>query len=480
MTLERNKSLRRMNRPSRRRGAAAILAMMFLVIFSSLAAAMAIVALGNLATADTQLKVSRALAAAETGMRFAMLRISTATAAVPAIREGQINATKAAELWTAIRTELVTEFLDDDDEQLDKADIIAGDGGELHLPPIALGRSAGAARFVIRIDPHPISGVNYDDAMFVQAPYAELGVNISNTTRLDARWLRVTVVGIDGPANHPIKRAAQMDFKIDKKIRFALLSKNRVMIGPHVLVDGPVGSRFMDTDLAHGHPVQMASDFRGLTSELDAQIDEFVTALVANDKDGDNRIRVEDTREVENIEDAASFDTNGDGYIDEFDFFLGAFDTNSDGRVSAVELETAGNQTRSELFELLDGHGSSDRVGYNDGFIDTDDNYAKVHGQLMIVQNQESWAEGAASASSIQNYLQGAIIAPHDQSPLTYQASAASVHQYTASDFNVDGYRAMAEEDLATQAAPQAAQHNAGDPDSPSALGEVVEHEAVP
>ncbi|MCC7406763.1 MAG: hypothetical protein IT442_01745, partial [Phycisphaeraceae bacterium] len=456
---------RRMSRPARRRGAAAILAMMFLVIFSSLAAAMAIVAQGNLATADTQLKVSRALAAAETGMRFAMLRINTATAAVPAIREGQIDATKAVELWTSIRSELVTEFLEDDDEQLDKADIIAGENGELFLPPIALGRAAGAARFVIRIEPHPISGVNYDDAVYDQSPYAELGVDISSSNRLDARWVRVMVLGIDGPANHPIKRAIQMDFRIDKKIRFALLSKNRVMIGPHVLVDGPVASRFMDTDLTNGHPVQMASDFRGLTPELDEALfgeNGLVDALTANDMDGDNRIRVQDTREVENIEDPESYDVNGDGYIDEFDYFLGVFDTNNDGRVSKVELGTEGDQTRAELFELLDGHGSPGRVGYNDEFLDTDDNYAKVHGQVMIVQTQQSWAEGAAILvnpdGTIQDYFQGAIIAPHDQSPLTYQASAANVHQYQASDFNVDGYRAMTDSDLTTQAAPQSAE----------------------
>ena len=44
-----------------RRGVASILAMMFLVIFGSLAAAMAVVAQGNLRTADSAMKVSRAL-----------------------------------------------------------------------------------------------------------------------------------------------------------------------------------------------------------------------------------------------------------------------------------------------------------------------------------------------------------------------------------------------------------------------------------
>ncbi|MCH2161448.1 MAG: hypothetical protein MK085_06195, partial [Phycisphaerales bacterium] len=51
-----------------RHGVASVLAMMFLVIFSSLAAAMAVVASGNLRTADASLRVSRATSAAETGL----------------------------------------------------------------------------------------------------------------------------------------------------------------------------------------------------------------------------------------------------------------------------------------------------------------------------------------------------------------------------------------------------------------------------
>ena len=70
----RNTRLRR-----RQRGAAAVLSMMFLVIFGSLAAAMAIVSQGNLHTADTHLQVNRSLAASETGMRLMMHRLSQAS-----------------------------------------------------------------------------------------------------------------------------------------------------------------------------------------------------------------------------------------------------------------------------------------------------------------------------------------------------------------------------------------------------------------
>ncbi|MFZ9914002.1 MAG: hypothetical protein ACO3IB_01500, partial [Phycisphaerales bacterium] len=54
---------------------ASVLAMMFLVIFASLAAAMAVVAQGNLRTADSALKVSRAQSAAESGLVFAARRL---------------------------------------------------------------------------------------------------------------------------------------------------------------------------------------------------------------------------------------------------------------------------------------------------------------------------------------------------------------------------------------------------------------------
>ena len=66
---------RRPRNASRRRGVAAILAMMFLVIFASLAAAMAVVSQGNLRVADTNLKIGRSLAAAETGMNLMVRRL---------------------------------------------------------------------------------------------------------------------------------------------------------------------------------------------------------------------------------------------------------------------------------------------------------------------------------------------------------------------------------------------------------------------
>src|SRR5690606_39587029 len=87
---------------ARQRGAAAILAMMFLVIFSALAAAMAIVSEGNLVIADSGLRVNRALAAAETGTQFMTFRMNRVATQVTT-RDGVITPAKAEELWTQFK-----------------------------------------------------------------------------------------------------------------------------------------------------------------------------------------------------------------------------------------------------------------------------------------------------------------------------------------------------------------------------------------
>ena len=58
-----------------RRGVAAVLAMMFLILFGSLSVAMAIASKGNLTTSATYLHVSRAQSAAETGLAIAQRRL---------------------------------------------------------------------------------------------------------------------------------------------------------------------------------------------------------------------------------------------------------------------------------------------------------------------------------------------------------------------------------------------------------------------
>ncbi|MHC5009131.1 MAG: hypothetical protein ACYTGF_17430, partial [Planctomycetota bacterium] len=83
---------------ARRRGVSSVLAMMFLVIFGSLAAAMAVVAQGNLRTADSAMKVSRAMSAAETGMVFATRRLAEQSNRF-VVEKGVIDVDYAEDLW---------------------------------------------------------------------------------------------------------------------------------------------------------------------------------------------------------------------------------------------------------------------------------------------------------------------------------------------------------------------------------------------
>ncbi len=443
----------------RQRGAAAILAMMFLVIFSSLAAAMAIVSQGNLATAESHLKVNRALASAETGMQWLIYRLDQVTVNVKT-RDGLISATNAPALWQQTRDALVLS-LAGEGHNLDEPYVV---GNKLHVGPVSLGQ--GSPPFTAEFVPHPIAGENYNSSYYQRPPYSTMTPAVSNATPLDATWVRVKVVATDGSGDAAITRGIQMDFKIDKKIKFAILSKSRVMIGRNVMIEGPIGSRFQETHLQNGHPVQMMSDFRGLDSDLDASLDNFTDWLKTNDSDGDNRLQVANTAETDGIADPASLDVSGDGFIDEFDFFLARFDTNGDGRVSATELNTSGSIDAAQLMELIDTFGDSSRSGFDDGFIDADDRYVKVRGAVQIAADLSGWQDGAAGGN-YQDYFQGSIQAKHGEAPLTFESAEAQAHAFGPDDFDVSAFQTKASGDLQAQASTQVSSADPSDPERP-------------
>src|SRR5690349_11187582 len=84
--------------PPSRRGVAAVLSMMFLILFGSLAAAMAIATKGNLTTAATHLRVLRAQGAAETGLGVALSRLKAAANRF-VVAESNVDATFGQALW---------------------------------------------------------------------------------------------------------------------------------------------------------------------------------------------------------------------------------------------------------------------------------------------------------------------------------------------------------------------------------------------
>ena len=469
------------NHQVRDRGVAAVLAMMFLVIFSSLAAAMAIVSQGNLHTADTSLKINRSLAAAETGMNLMAYRLERAAARVTT-RKGVIEGEVASELWLATAHILLSD-LSGAYHNIDEPYL---EGAALHVGPIELG--PGEPTFVATLTPHPLPpshpGGNYAAARYAQPPYSHLSPAVSPATPLGPEYVRVEVTGYDGTGSHRVSRTLGMDFKIDKKVRYAILSRSRVMIGRNVMVEGPVGSSFAETDLSNGHPVQMESDFRGLNDQLDGYLDALIGSLVTNDANGDNRINIQSPTETEGMDNPEQYDRNGDSYIDDYDLFLITFDIDGNGGVTQSELDSLAKSTinAKQLLELIDTMGDPGRAGFGDGIIDDDDQYAKLRGSIYISAEVEDWNEGAADADgeggaegAYQDYLQGPIVAEHRDPPLKFGATDENAtHSFDPEDFDTDSFRERATGDLLAQAAAQAANHDENDPGSPSALGEQV------
>jgi len=487
--------MKKLSRARRERGVGAVLAMMFLVIFGSLAAAMAVVSQGNLHTAETHLKVNRSLAASETGLRLMIYRLNDA-AAVVQTRSGAIydpNDTnfittldasdqvgdpsgmpvdvlmgKADAIWAEVADVLATSLAGEFHNQQEP--YVDGDS-VLHVGPIAVGPNAPS--FTATFTPHPIAGENYNSDYYTRPPYSDMSVSTSNP--LDARFIRLTVTAYDGAVGHRVYRSLSMDFQITKRINAAVLSNSRLMLGRNVMIEGPLISNFTDTDLVNGHPIQIMSDFRGIAPALDAQLDALKGSIIADDQDGDNRLSIHDSTEVSDYANPEQYDINNDGYIDDFDFFLDHFDSSSSpGQISITELQTAmSTSDANQLLTLIDTFGDPFRAGYNDGLIDEFDRYAKVRGEIHITAGMQGWNAGAAGGA-YQDFLEGPIVAGHNESPLTFDSTANNNYDLA---FDTSAYETMADGDFAAQAASEAANHDAGDPDSPQPLGGVATEE---
>src|SRR6185295_10344927 len=88
---------------STRRGVVSVVSMMFLILFGSLAAAMAIMSKGNIITAATHQHVIRAQGAAETGLAVAEQRLAEAVNRF-VVEKGTIDGAFGLKLWNGTYT----------------------------------------------------------------------------------------------------------------------------------------------------------------------------------------------------------------------------------------------------------------------------------------------------------------------------------------------------------------------------------------
>lgn len=458
---------------AKRRGIAAVLAMMFLILFSSLSVAMAIASRGNITTAATQLHVNRAQSAAETGLGVAKARLSEAAARF-LVAQSSIDGAFGEAWWTGNASGI----------------------GQVQVLPPKTGRqdlSAPAGLCAALAQVHTLDQ-NTIAALGVSTPIVgNASANASIAEYMQTFWLFTPAVGIEvagtGQTMPPlaysviyaplangtdvraivtgydlsysragsfITRTVMQDFRMNKKVKHAIISSSRVMIGKNVMISGNLGIRYNDVAAINGDPLVTRSDFRGMATTLDAKLAAFWNGLQQYDVDGDNRLRVGHASESLGIPsgtidyngdgqpDQAFSDVTGDGYVDEFDIFLKQYDLNGDGRVTLSSALAAGTPAQGSTAEftadedlalLIDSSipdrnrngvsGYSDTnnngrwdageifldfdsamnsyrdqvLGFRDGFIDKRDQYAKVNGKLTFRTTQAAWtaAQGATA-----------------------------------------------------------------------------------
>ena len=369
---------------NRRRGVVSVLAMIFLVMFGSLAVAMAVASQGNVRTSSTHLHMLRAMSAAETGLAIAQTRLQNATGRF-IVSKGIVDGGFGSRLWLGTFT---------------------GADGSVTILPAANGcydtiRTAGvidavanshyldtnivhASGYPTQPQEFTASGVDttvYATAGWVRTPLIAVDANaaqagvypaayqVTYAPLADGTDIRIIVTGYSAIGANgttysygattgsvgakPVSRTIQQDFRIAKHPAQAILSPSRIMIGKNVLVNGSLGCRYTDVTNQNGDPIQVKSDFYGLDPALDARLNRFYQGVKQYDTDGDNRLRIGNPIEAQGLPGVTELQANNwpnnafsdathDGYVDDFDIFINFYDTNQDGKVVLSARLTAG------------------------------------------------------------------------------------------------------------------------------------------
>ena len=434
-----------------RRGVASILAMLFLAVFGALAAAMAVVSQGNVRAADSALRVMRAQGAAESGLVFAANRLERESRRF-VVSRGVVDAGFADRLWNG------TWSLADGTVAVEAAQGYTEETAPAGLAAALRNAHGADGSAFAPLEEHEDLPLLANGRLVTRPLRLEAGVDTSWVQLVYERVagtpnIRVTSIGAD----LEVRRSISMEFRMGKRIEYAVLSANRVMIGKNVLVEGPLGTRYGtetgELTAENGDPLHMRSDFRFLSPTLTTRIDLFAERVAANDADGDGRLRPGHSSESAGL--STDFtDNDGDGFVDEFDLFLDEYDLNSDGRVVwdagraaaaglgglAVEFDGVDDQL-ARLIDLAvpdrDGDGVVDArdvaMGFSDGVLDRLDRYGKVHGTLGFAVSRDGWE--AVAGESWQRIAQGPIRPAPDTPPVRFEVPANELREITTADF---------------------------------------------
>ena len=248
-----------------------------------------------------------------------------------------------------------------------------------------------------------------------------------------------------------------MEFDLDKRIDYALVAMSRVMLGRNVIVEGPLGTRYgigtNELNGTFGIPLVMRSDFYGVDPViLDGDISAFAALVLANDVDGDNRLRPNHPSESIGLG-GTMIDYDGNQYVTEMDLFLSHYDSNGDIRVvyDAALAAAAGSpgliqefSSDLQLAKLIDnarsdrnGDGVVDSIdrelGWDDGIIDARDHYAKVDGNVGFAVDVAAWE--AATGLQWQSDVSGSIIPEYGASAAQFSLTEDQLAELTTAMF---------------------------------------------
>ena len=440
-----------------RRGIASVMAMMFLAVVASLVSVMAIVAEGNVRSADAAIRMSRSLSAAESGMKLAAWRLARESSRF-VVEAGDLDDGFGSRLWTGTWI------------SSDGTVTVQPTEGYVVSSPSGTGLMHAIHDAHIDHDGHAAVSVNGDIVVgnlnvgtgTVESPGIALhsGSNspwcqLRYEMLADGSGVRVTSRGVD----RDVERVIQMDFALEKRIKYAVLGQTRVMIGKNVLIDGPVGVLYgteaSELEPEFGDPLLLRSDFYELApATLNPLLDAFSTIIGSHDVDGDGRLRPSHPTEAIGLAtNPALLDHDGDQFVDDFDLFLGEFDSDDDSMVAfdLVKAAAAGHTTLTDEFNadhdmaaLLDDanpdrnrdgviDGLDRAMGYGDGILDIRDRYCKIRGDLNFAADATEWT--AARGASWQTRARGVVRADTFEPPATFNMTEPELVSLTSDMF---------------------------------------------
>jgi Tfp pilus assembly protein PilX len=366
----------------------AVIAMLFLVLLTTVTVAMFGMASGNVQSASNLSDVARAHGAAESGLRWIAFRFNEM--ARPHTTVGTITPAVMITLWPQIRQAIIDDMTTGPNRMTIASERQWTDTGTAVVSP-------------------PI-GVEQSGATFT--------LDIRQTA--DPTVLLVTSTGMFGGT----RRGASMTFKVNKQVKFAVVGRVPIQLGRNTIVEGPIA---MATPNKFP-PLLMLSDFTHFDDQLKQRCEEWNEFLqgtsiinsqpVPNHSGYDNRINVNNPQESMLAQNAGFEDINGDAFIDEYDLFVERFDSDGDLRITQAEFTdpSTGKLYEPDLFRAMDSIGapmfSGDpvRMGFQDGVIDNSDGYAKLRGNAVLAVTAEAWEQNLAPQNlTINDMVQGTI-----------------------------------------------------------------------